>query len=1770
VSTSTSPVGFRRGLLFTSTASIVNLVLLALETVVAARLLPVAVYGSYILLLTTVQFLMMALDFGCKSSVTQMISSGDRARHQAVVGSALIFRIVVLVAASVLLWLFRGLLAIIDPSPDLAKYVAYIPLMLATASLDELLSAMLQGFHAYRPMTIAQVSRGIFRIILTVVLLVAFHSGVEALVESWSISFAVAVAYQYWALPTRKLWKGNWSTLWEMLRFGSSLQVTRFLGFASARLHITLLAALAGVNSVAYFAAASRIPDALQTLTDSYFRVYFPTMTTLLAEGRQKAAQVMFDRTLRLMSFTGALAAVCGAVFSHEIMNILFTSKFGVAAPAFALLMISLYMTVVVNVLGYTLTAGGRPQSSLVVTLVRTAVSAAGDLLLIPSAGVVGSAWAAVAGSFASNPPGALLVRSSHLRVDVAAYVKQTAILALCVALGLWIQTDALIVTLSIKVAIVALFMVLSFILSTTSFGDLALIVGDRGRRPSRQIATSIAPNGILIKHERSTVHKKRICIIGYKSVRITIHLLRQINYLAPKYDLTVIGHGEPGPEWPPLTFQAVQKQTRASQLFKLFWFALARVIPFVYDAWFWNIARHKLAYKYAVESGADAFHANDWEALPIAVEAAKRVGGRVVFHMHEYAEEEGSGFLWRLLVGPAIRYFTRKYVADPDVPIAASVTVCEPIAQRYHQEIGLQPIVVYNAPRPVAVPPRAENSDPGSIRLIHHGFAKRGRGLHTLIEALALTDPRFTLDFMLMEDDPGYIDELKRLADRLAPGRVHFRNPVRPAEIVATVAQYDLGFCVIAPSCYNQLMMLPNKLFEYIQAGLAVCVGPSPAMADLVGRYNVGLVTPSFSPSEVAATLNRLTDPDLRKMQHAARQAAAVLNADVEMAKIVGLYHGLLGGDVEPAALTDASRVEPLENGALRRFARKLDWQVTTIAKTRICIIAFKPVRTTIHSLRLINYLAPNHDLTVIGHGEPGPEWPSLTWKAVPPILPTVTSRASKLLGCALGRFTPSAYEAWYWSIERNKLAYKFAIESGAEAFHAINWDSLPIAIEAARRTGGRVVFDMREYAEEERANSLLWRLLIEPSIRYFTRKYVADPDVPIAASVTVCEPIAQRYHQEIGLQPIVVYNAPRPVAVPPRAENSDPGSIRLIHHGFAQRGRGLHTLIEALALTDPRFTLDFMLMEGDPGYIDELKRLADRLAPGRVHFRNPVRPAEIVATVAQYDLGFCVIAPSCYNQLMMLPNKLFEYIQAGLAVCVGPSPAMADLVGRYNVGLVTPSFSPSEVAATLNRLTDPDLRKMQHAARQAAAVLNADVEMAKIVGLYHELLGEWRVAGSTPEPRIQRRSPRATMVRNSRPCPDEGALSGHQRRACVVVQSTFPADVRVRREAEALLSDGWLLDVICLQGPGEPLEETWGQASIHRLPGARRRGTSLMVYFLEYLTFFALAASHVTKLSLRHRYDLVHTHNLPDFLVFTAILPRLLGARLVLDIHDPTPDLFVSKFGENTLHPVVKVTRWIEAASSAFADLVLTPGEPSRQRLVGRNVPPEKIANVLNSADPRLFSPPCQAHPRATPDSSFTLVYHGSFFERYGLDIAIEAVHRLRDEIPGLRFRIAGGGETADDLKRLVAKLGLEDRVTFAGQISVDKIADFVAGSDLGVVPYRQDTFTDLVYPTKTFEYIAMGVPVVMSGLAGVVELFPNIPDLFFRPNDVDDLARHILRLYREPERLGRLNDALRNAYIPYSWEGQRQKYLGLVDQLVNSPGRLVVSSPVSNNTN
>jgi glycosyltransferase involved in cell wall biosynthesis len=299
--------------------------------------------------------------------------------------------------------------------------------------------------------------------------------------------------------------------------------------------------------------------------------------------------------------------------------------------------------------------------------------------------------------------------------------------------------------------------------------------------------------------------------------------------------------------------------------------------------------------------SGADAIHANNWQALPIAVEVARRTGGRVVFHQHEFAElEREYEPLFRWILSPGIRYTLAKYTSDPQIAIDASITINQAFAERYQRELGFAPIIVYNAPKPVELPEHLAVTNPGRIRLIYHGSSQKARGTDTLVRAMALTDDRFSLDLMLMDDVPGHIRYLQQLAEQVAPGKVFFREPVPPLEIVPTVSEYDVGIYVIKPSTYNFAQVLGNKFFEYIQAGLAVCTGPSPAMAAIVDQFGLGSCTAGFTAEDVAATLNRLTADEINRMRRAARRAAQVLNADVEMGKIVALYQRLLVPEME------------------------------------------------------------------------------------------------------------------------------------------------------------------------------------------------------------------------------------------------------------------------------------------------------------------------------------------------------------------------------------------------------------------------------------------------------------------------------------------------------------------------------------------------------------------------------------------------------------------------------------------------------------------------------------------------------------------------------------------------------------------------------------------------------------------------------------------------------------------------------------------------------
>ena len=190
------------------------------------------------------------------------------------------------------------------------------------------------------------------------------------------------------------------------------------------------------------------------------------------------------------------------------------------------------------------------------------------------------------------------------------------------------------------------------------------------------------------------------------------------------------------------------------------------------------------------------------------------------------------------------------------------------------------------------------------------------------------------------------------------------------------------------------------------------------------------------------------------------------------------------------------------------------------------------------------------------------------------------------------------------------------------------------------------------------------------------------------------------------------------------------------------------------------------------------------------------------------------------------------------------------------------------------------------------------------------------------------------------------------------MVVHAYYPLmETRVEREALALRDHGIEVDVICLRYDQEEPTSLEEGVRVYRLPVKRHRGKGMLVQLLEYLTFFALAFLRLTFLHVRKRYDVVQVHNLPDFLVFAALIPKLTGAKIILDLHDLMPEFYAERTQQPMTSLGVRVIQWQERVSCRFADHVITVTQLWRRFLIERGQPPEKVAVVMNVGDDRAF---------------------------------------------------------------------------------------------------------------------------------------------------------------------------------------------------------------------
>jgi glycosyltransferase involved in cell wall biosynthesis len=698
-----------------------------------------------------------------------------------------------------------------------------------------------------------------------------------------------------------------------------------------------------------------------------------------------------------------------------------------------------------------------------------------------------------------------------------------------------------------------------------------------------------------------------------------------------------------------------------------------------------------------------DAVHAHDAAMLAPGWLGSRATGAKLVYDSHEYAV--GVPYrkpAWGFFVGALERALIRS--------CAAVITVSDGIAERLKTRYGLgdTPTVVRNLPDPAETDPDFEapelreelGLDPAVPLVLHLGAAALDRGCEALVRAMGEV-PGADLLFLGV-DDPAYAESLRRLA--LAEGldrRVHLLPSVPVAQIRAHARQASVGVSLLEDTCENHRLALPNKVFEYLAAGIPVLAGDLPELRrTLGGQAGVALVDAGDEAAIAAALQAAIEGP---------RSALpSPFEWSEEAKRLAATYAGLdrpRAGGLDRAVVLVRNGVT--HDARVIREARLLDSMgfETTVVGVETAATASGRKAELPDGVRVVR-LDPGSGLRRVfgrirprrgtgpasnaGNGASGPG------RAAPPAAAASSrARMRRLLA------TFDYYRRGIGIVRRIR----------PRLIHANDYNTAWIGILGKWLTGSRLVYDSHELWPDRnlRPEPRGWLLLCESL-------FVRVADEVITTSPGYAQVLARRYRIA---SPEVVRNVPG-WHVEPDRDRQETAAPLAVYFGALTRNRGLATALRALALV-PELRMRFVGPEAW-GYRGDLAALAEELGVSdRLELLDPVPPDRAASVLVDADIGLALIEPACLSYRMTLPNKLYEYVAAGLPILSSDVPVLAGEVRHHELGLVADPADPAGVAEAIRTMLEPAaLSKFRDAAELLAAEVSWDREQEKLADVY------------------------------------------------------------------------------------------------------------------------------------------------------------------------------------------------------------------------------------------------------------------------------------------------------------------------------------------------------------------------------------------------------------------------------------------------------------------
>ncbi len=390
-----------------------------------------------------------------------------------------------------------------------------------------------------------------------------------------------------------------------------------------------------------------------------------------------------------------------------------------------------------------------------------------------------------------------------------------------------------------------------------------------------------------------------------------------------------------------------------------------------------------------------------------------------------------------------------------------------------------------------------------------------------------------------------------------------------------------------------------------------------------------------------------------------------------------------------------------------------------------------------------------------------------------------------------------------------------------------------------------------------------------------------------------------------------------------------------------------------------------------------------------------------------------------------------------------------------------------------------------------------------------------------------------------------------------CMLAYSFYENDNRVRRYAEALASNGDIVDIISLKkSKDESTYNALNGVNVFRVQTREGNEKGKFSYLFRLILFFIKSFISISFRHIRSPYDIVHVHSVPDFEVFAALIPKIFGAKIILDIHDPVPDFFCAKFNPDKGSIFFSLLCFVEWISAKFSDHVITVTHYWRDVIAARSgIPHEKISVIINLPDTDLFNIE-KIKKIGRSSNCFTIIYPGTLNKHCGVDLMLKAVSMIKKDLGDFQFLIYGKGSEYDNLCQMINDLDISQYVFLKGIVPIDEVPQLMSQADIGIALLSGlDTYSQQALNVKLFEFLAMGLPAIATRTKSTEFYLNEDIVLFSEPNNSEDIARCIKELFLYPETRQKLSENGLEYIKANNWNLLRNKYFKIINNLKRS---------------